>query len=252
MPSNTLNTITLNCRGLSGYRKRNKLFALLNLRDYDVICLQETHVGDDMERELFKKQWSGPSYWSVGSRTTAGVGILVNQRLDYVFKHIAYDTHMRTITLDCEVASQPITIINVYCPNKDRERNDFLEQLNDKVTSNKNYIIPGDFNCVEDVELYKRGGVDHNYSKDQLNDLRAIGCLTDAFRFAHPGVRSYTFHDVIHDVSTRIDRVYVSDRFQHNIISSEHVDCVYADHYGVNVQLNINNNRQGRQRILEV
>jgi len=35
-------------------------------------------------------------------------------------------------------------------------------------------------------------------------------------------------------------------------MSSEHVDCVYADHYGVNVQLNINNNRQGRQRILEV
>jgi len=122
--------------------------------------------------------------------TTAGVGILVNQRLDYIFKHIDYGSPLRTITLECEVASQPITIINVYCPNKDRERNDFLERLTDKVTFNKNFIIAGDFNCVEDVKLDKRGGVDHHYSKDQLelDDLRALGFLTDAFRFTHPGV----------------------------------------------------------------
>jgi len=78
----------------------------------------------------------------------------------------------------------------------------------------------GDFNCVEDVELDKLGGVAHHYSKGQLelDDLRAVGCLTDAFRFARPGVLSYTFHNVIHDVSTRNDPVYSSDRFQYNII----------------------------------
>jgi len=97
-----------------------------------------------------------------------------------------------------------MTIINVYCPNEDRERKDFLERHTDEVTTNENYLI-----ALKTFD--KRLGVGQTFSKFQLDDLRATGCLTDAFRFAHPGVRSYAFHDVIHDVITRIDLVHVRE-----------------------------------------
>ena len=50
--------LTLNVRGLRSNVKRKSLFRYLRSNKFDIVCLQETHVTDDVNKQ-WKKEWGG-------------------------------------------------------------------------------------------------------------------------------------------------------------------------------------------------
>ena len=79
MSDNTtkLSALSLNINGLSGDKKRNKLFAKLINKNIDVILLQETHSTKQTTNK-WKKEWLCKYFWNSGKITkSSGVAILI-------------------------------------------------------------------------------------------------------------------------------------------------------------------------------
>jgi len=60
----SLKFATINVNGLSDPRKRVRVFNTLELANYDVIFLQETHVVSQAIANSYSKEWKGVSHWS--------------------------------------------------------------------------------------------------------------------------------------------------------------------------------------------
>ena len=68
-----------------------------------------------------------------------------------------------------------ITTVNVYDPNVERNRDEFLDKLLDILTAYEygdNIVIAGDFNIILDNKLDKCGGpLRQNKSQNKLNSI---------------------------------------------------------------------------------
>ena len=70
---------SLNCNGLGGAEKREKVINWLKGKLESVICLQETHAVPETEH-LWKKDWDGGNiYFSHGTSNSTGVAILIKK-----------------------------------------------------------------------------------------------------------------------------------------------------------------------------
>ena len=119
------------------------------------ICLQETHTGEEKKREILTKYWNkiwGRSWdatkftwWSQGNASSQGVGILLNPHLvDKAHLDNSFPMTDRTIS----VTTDKFTIMSIYAPNSQKERESFFNNLCQSTEKRKNLIIAGDFNCV--------------------------------------------------------------------------------------------------------
>lgn len=62
--------ITLNVRGLKNARKRKMVYEFLLHYNFDVCLLQEVHLKDEGDIDLFTEEWrGGESAWSIGGGT---------------------------------------------------------------------------------------------------------------------------------------------------------------------------------------
>ncbi|CAI5464463.1 unnamed protein product [Closterium sp. Yama58-4] len=87
-----------------------------------------------------------------------------------------------------------------------------------------NVLVIGDLNVVEDPALDKSTGIGSSAENRRLMGFWANTPLTDAFRYAHPGKREYTFHMRSKGVSTRIDRALVSQPLLCKLVEVRHAD----------------------------
>ena len=71
---------SLNVRGLGEKSKRKAIFNFFRKSKLDIILVQETHLGDSIQRALWEKEWGGPVYSSNGSTNARGVMILINPK----------------------------------------------------------------------------------------------------------------------------------------------------------------------------
>lgn len=58
---------TINVNGIAEYPKRAKVFKYLLDQHCDIYLLQETHLPDVTQGELWEKQWGGRALWSPGT-----------------------------------------------------------------------------------------------------------------------------------------------------------------------------------------
>ena len=69
---------SINVNGFAEHSKREKVFKCLLDKQFDIYLLQETHLPDIMQGELWEKQWGGHALWSPGTNRSAGVGLLLH------------------------------------------------------------------------------------------------------------------------------------------------------------------------------
>ena len=155
-----------NVRGIGNVNKREQIFAWLKDEKFDICLLQETHSGES-RCDAWKQEWGKHCFFSGKFTNSEGVGILINADLPYELFNYTELMCGRLQSLELKIHEKPITIINIYGPNKD-ELNIF-EILEAYIRSNedKNFIIDGDFNTVLDIHLDKK-------SKKISNDQELI------------------------------------------------------------------------------
>jgi len=232
---------TLNVNGLRDAGKRNRIFTLLKLKDPSIVLLQETHCTSLTMAKQWEKEWGGKCFWSFGTARSKGVALLLNPKLNFNLEHFEYDTNGRLLVVDLKLNDARFRVLNVYAPNKSVERREWLKQLGRWMSGNRNLVIGGDFNFVEDTSIDKVGGnaVYGDSGSDIFAKHKQDFHLFDPFRRKYPAKVETTWHSADNSVACRLDRFYLSATFK------DHVDHIAvspvpdSDHSIVQVTLNL-------------
>jgi exonuclease III len=224
----TINFLTLNVNGLVVADRRRLIFDSIITLQKDVVFLQETHLVNDQQIKEVSDLWKGPSIWAMGTWHSKGVGILFSPRV--------------------HVKIHPFALLNVYCPNDHNERARFLTDLVPLVNDSVDFVVGGDFNFVEYPSLDKKGGRERTgaSSRKPLSDIKERGKLSDVFRSAFPGIKSFTYFSHNTGSQSRIDRFYLADSLINHIKQVRHIVIPRCDHKGCTFSLNVIDSIRGK------
>jgi exodeoxyribonuclease-3 len=210
-----------------------RLLPWLDERRPDVVCLQETKLGDDAFTELLGDALAERGYSAAlhGEAAWNGVAILSRVGLEDVVRGIPDgpgfpDPEARAVSATCA----GVRVVSVYVPNGRTPGSDHYEYKLAWLTALKNMVaaapqetvVCGDMNIaptdedVFDPEAY----VGHTHvtppERAALADLQAVG-LHDVVRDHWPGKRVFTYWDyragMFHqDLGMRIDLILAGDK----------------------------------------
>ena len=155
-------------RGLRDNIKRRHLFYYLHEKDFDIICLQETHSSKPTEN-LWRSEWDGHIWYSHGETNARGVAILTKRESCLQVNDIIRDKDGRSIIARGQVSNERILLVNLYGPNQCQP--DFFVQLFSKIESiaYDRVLIMGDINTVLDYEIDRSKKVRHpNYKATEM------------------------------------------------------------------------------------
>ena len=182
----------------------------------DILCLQETNINDDYNRnkaifELGADKNS--SFFNYPNNKSNGTAILCFSKTIKCNNVLFYDEG-RTIFLDLSQNFIKFTLINVYAPAISTQRHLFFDSLLSKIENhsfNNNLILAGDFNItVEDIDITGTKGT-NRIGRTELRNIIETFKLKDAFRALYPTKIETTFQNKTISRAARLDRIYVSD-----------------------------------------
>ena len=121
--------LSLNVRGIRDQLKRRSIFAYFKDHSPKIIFLQETY-SEPCDEMIWKSEWGGEIFFSHGTKHSKGVCILIHpslrSKIDYVFN----SNTGRMVLITTEFNSLKLSLYNVYAPNNQSERLNFLQELN--------------------------------------------------------------------------------------------------------------------------
>lgn len=132
--------------------------------------------------------------------------------------------------VNCQIYSEPWTLLNFYAPNYDD--GSFIQNIFLKVSGgHKNILIGGDLNFCLDPLLDKSAlsVTKSKAAKTTINFKKELN-LTDMWRQMHPQARDYSFYSGWHNSFTRIDLFLLSTHLIHRAIESEYLPRILSDH----------------------
>lgn len=224
---------SINCLGISKKLKRKTLFK--QCLEYDISCLQETHITPEKYKE-WKLDWQGELIYSVGSNVSKGQIILINPNLNYSSIVTTHETDRILgikITLNNEFSLQ---ILNIYAPNIKQEKLDFLNKLYSisQSISADHVIFCGDFNIVLDNKLDIISGNPHDAEiVEKFKNWTLNSDLTDTWRKIHPIDKDFTWARPNPFLARRLDYILCSNDLSSRLMESKHVLFFGTDHKGV-------------------
>ena len=136
MDEYSLQISSLNTRGLGNGEKRVAIFKWLKNITPGIHFLQETHSLEKYENK-WESEWDGDIKFCHGEWNARGVAILINKNIDIKYLNVEKDTSGWFILVKCCINEKPFTLINVYCPTKDKEKEqlDFLKFVEEMIES---------------------------------------------------------------------------------------------------------------------
>ena len=163
-----------------------------------MIFLQEAHSCNEREAQ-WKKEWGAEILFSHGHTNARGVAVLIKKGFDIDIRLTQTDSIGRLILLKAVIKEENYTIANIYGPNKDADAVIFYYNLSNLLRTNdfgneKNIIMGGDFNCLLNVSLDKKGGIQisrRNVVKSS-EEIQDEFSLHDIWRIKNPNQQSFT------------------------------------------------------------
>ena len=203
-----LNLDTLNVRGLRDSSKCACLLAeLMNLR-VNAPAMQETHFICTADYRVLENDFN--VFSAYGSRSSAGVSLLVGRSLDADVNVVFAGDRGRLVVADVAVKSFEFWLVMVYAPNIAVERVSLFRRLALFLDDSKRLVLMGDWNVILDLEIDKvgRGASRLGRCETSLVDFMARHDLVYRFRLDHQG-REMTWlnNSPSAKVSSNLDRV---------------------------------------------
>ena len=191
-----LSLLSLNCNGIRDQFKRTGLVQWLGSLPVivDVVCLQETHCVSQTECTLWFSSSGFLSCLSPGSNHSCSCVVLYRPSLSLVDSWI--DTSGRYLQCEFSFYNKSFRVCCLYAPNRNPERDQFLEDIPDKVDPSVPTLLVGDFNTVFDRFKDRRGSNaldDSHESSVRLASLFDACCVIDIWRYLHPDSSGFTW-----------------------------------------------------------
>ena len=229
---------SLNCKGLRNTTKIELLAKRFQEYKVDICFLQETHIlfQSDLSR-FIEQKCKGKIYWSSCDTKSKGVGIYISDLFSCTVDKFYADLDGRLVYVDAQFDNREFRLINVYAPNNIKDRKDFFHSLYRFCVTSRPLILGGDFNCVTNLKLDKKGGNNlfGNGGKEELLGVLKDFCLVDVFRKKFPDKREYTWRG--NNIRCRLDRFYVTSTIFQSLEDVRHILCPFSDHTFVSINL---------------
>ena len=221
---------SLNCNGLKDPARCKLLKERLIGHKVDVCFLQETRVDSMALGMSIQAKLGGKIFWSLTNNRGKGVGIYINDDFECNIKGFDFDYFGRYVYVDIDFEEYSFRFVNVYAPNIPKERKEFFHSLYSVLLCSRPIVLGGDFNCVEDTSLDKRGGNSFlgQAGWDELSVIIHDFDLLDCFRYKYPLCQEFTWSR--RDVSCRLDRFYVSVCMLSALNDIRHILYPFSDH----------------------
>jgi exonuclease III len=170
----------------------------LHEKKYDVIFLQETHCGNDMEANMWGSKWEGRHFWNHGNSSSRGVAVLFRKNFPYVNEICMKDNAGRFMSFKIQIdESKTLCLTNIYAPNKINDRRNFFQYVTAQLSGVQcHHVIGGDFNSVFDPVLDRKSCSQISRADDtsrDLYDLISALEIEDIWRRRNPNKKEYTF-----------------------------------------------------------
>lgn len=234
-----LNLASLNVCGMRDVSKRGWMFDWVRQHNIDIFLCQETHCRSLVEGRVWEKEWGGRAFWSFGFGHSLGVGILVRRNLN--LENVSFYSHPsgRLVLINFLFEGCEFRVINVYAPNRGKERKRFIETLDRHLMGRRCHIVAGDFTFVHNLNLDKRGGdpSSGDIGSIEMSTVCKDFMLVDVFRKKCPTIKEYTWFSPSKDIACRLDRVYIDEGFFENVSDCSFVPCPKSDHSLVMIQV---------------
>ena len=149
-----LKIISINVRGI---REKKCIINWLKTKTFDVICLQETFITEDIKDQTEKDfKIVGKLFSSCpDSSHSRGVSILISHRLadlDITDIHKSSDGRKIMVNVKLPCSNTAFCFVSAYAPNKIKDRTEFIQNLNDWIdnfcTNRSQFIVAEDFNTT--------------------------------------------------------------------------------------------------------
>ena len=224
---------SLNCLGISKKLKRKTIFK--QCLNYDVICLQETHITHEKYKE-WKLDWNAEFFYTVGTNFSKGQIILINPKLKYKSLIVTHETPRILgvkITLENDLTIQ---IFNIYAPNTKQEKLDFINKLYSTTQSitSEHFLLCGDFNIVLNNDLDIISGKPHDMETVEKFKNWTLSCeLVDTWRQLHSQQKDFTWARPSPFVARRLDYILCNNDLSSKLVKSKHEMFTGTDHKAV-------------------
>ena len=239
---------TLNVNGICSKLRRKRVFNFLKQNRYDIIFLQETGITDNVSVE-WEREWKNGFIYHENTSRSLGQIILFSERCSNDITIIS--SSKRYLAVKLTVCNKPTVVINIYAPNGDSDKEDFFDEILNKIKDIDcdNIILGGDFNCVLDNNKDIITGQRHKpETVRKFNDLIDRCDLYDTWRLFNPETKEYTWsrHQGQGVVSRRLDYLFVSNDVFNHVTESNIVSVPFSDHRGCVIKIQENKIVKGR------
>ena len=117
-----------------------------------------------------------------------------------------------------------IKLINIYAPIIPKYRKIFFTNRLHNFIGQHTIILGGDFNCVVNNTLVKRGGNDHGeFGSENLQTICNDFNLVDSLRYKYKNKKEYTWRNSMNTIEVRLDRLYIYKTTCNDFIRVHHI-----------------------------
>jgi exonuclease III len=239
--------LSLNVLGLRNNMKRKSLFRHFKQNKFDIVCIQESHVTQNII-ETWKTEWGGEVIYCEGTSHSKGQLILIR-------KHFPWEWSIeklasRIIAIKVKRDDKDMCIFNVYAPNSSPDLRDFFKDLTGIIneTDIQHKIICGDFNCVLNNELdIISGEPHHKYLVENVNNFVENTGLTDSWRLFNAETKEYSWARKRANafIARRLDYIFATDSIIDDLIECNMYSLPSSDHRGVYIQIKCHDQKRG-------
>ncbi|VDI81458.1 blast:Transposon TX1 uncharacterized 149 kDa protein [Mytilus galloprovincialis] len=233
---------TLNVKGLRDKEKRTRFYQWIKNQKSLITFIQESHFDENLEKKLYTET-SNVIYFSHGTTQSRGVAIIIDNKLECKVINENKDKDGRILMLNIEIENIIYSLINIYAPNIETERNKFFKNLSDFIS---NYaigtvILGGDMNdALSNLDRKLTNGKRKNIKPvNSLKSLIKTHNLIDIWRYLNPKKVQFTWKRQNFSQASRIDYFLINKDFVLNTKSSDIRPALIksTDHQGVSLKL---------------
>lgn len=231
-----LSILSLNCNGLRDQSKRHGLVHWLRSIpvSVDVVCLQETHCLSVAECSLWFRSSGFLSALSPGSSHSCGCIILFRPSLSLL--NSWSDSAGRFLQCEFSFQDKTFRVCSIYCPNRNPDRDLFLDDLHSRIDPSVPTVLTGDFNTVFNRALDRRGSDPSDSSRESSVSLCGLFdacCAVDIWRYLHPTSSCFTWTRWNGSLASRIDLIGIPYVWVPSVESCDILPCPFSDHCAV-------------------
>lgn len=229
--------ITLTSININGLNNSMKLEEVMVNFTTDILVLQETKWTQAKIPDI-QKQYKGTLFANCGTDKSRGVAILVKENVGENITEIFNDGKGRMIVIEFDVNNVTFRLINVYAPNREREKREFFEALGVHCTGN--CVLVGDFNVIcTKLDTYRVDMFRQDSARKVLLQMMEEKRLIDVWRVGNATTREFSRRQVVEGVlkQSRIDLCLVLQDIANEISGIQHVFTGYSDHAALTFHL---------------